>query len=272
MTERVRIWRPAGGDRLLAMHGITTGYAIEPDGTYVFGLVVRGAFRATRGRARHDVRAGDVVAWDPWTPHRGRASDGAPWEARLVMIELPDLVAALAEPHAASADIEPPRPVVHDPGLAARFAALHREMERPSWALERELALAAWLRDVIGTAERDLPDRRRAARADPALRRACEYLGDNLDRNVTLEELAAASGVSRFRVARLFRAGLGLPPHRFQLAHRLRLARRLLERGADPSEAAAHTGFFDQSHLHRHFVRTIGMTPARYAAAFGSRR
>ena len=268
----MRIWRPAGGPRLLAMHGTTTGYAIDPDGTYVLGLVLRGGFRATRGREHHDVRAGDVVAWDPWQAHRGTAIDGAAWEARLLMIELPDLAAIVADPGAAFTDVELRRPVVHDPGLAARFAALHRMLGRPAWALERELALTEWLRDLTGTAAPDRPDRRRPARADPALRRACAFLADNLDRNVTLDELAAAAGVSRFRVARLFRAGIGLPPHRFQLAQRLRLARRLLERGTDPSETAARTGFFDQSHLHRHFVRTMGTTPGRYAAAFATRR
>jgi AraC-like DNA-binding protein len=270
MSERVRIWRPAGGGRLLAMHGITTGYAIDPVGTYVLGLVVRGGFRAARGRERHDVRAGDVVAWDPWQAHRGNAIDGAAWEARLLMIELPDMAATLADP--AFSDLELRRPVVRDPGLAWRFAALHRTLEPPAWTLEWELALTEWLRDLGGAPAPDRGDGRRSARSDPALRRACAFLGDNLDRNVTVDELAAAAGVSRFRVARLFRAGIGLPPHRFQLAHRLRLARRMLERGTDPSETAARTGFFDQSHLHRHFVRTIGTTPGRYAAAFARGR
>lgn len=268
----MRIWRPAGARRLLAMHGVTTSYAVDPVGTCVLGVVLRGGFRAARGRARHDVRAGDVVAWNGWQAHRGTAIGGAPWEARLLMIEPPDIAAIVADPEAAVTDVEPRRPVVCDAGLAARFAALHRALERPAWALERELALAEWLRDLAGSPAPDRPARRRAARADPALRRACAFLGDNLDRNVTLAELATAAGASRFRLCRLFRAGVGLPPHRFQLAHRLQLARRLLEHGAGPSEAAARTGFFDQSHLHRHFVSAIGTTPGRYAAAFTAGR
>jgi len=83
-------------------------------------------------------------------------------------------------------------------------------------------------------------------------------------------ELAAAARVSRHRLTRLFRAAYGLPPHRFVLAQRIRAARRLLERGTAPAEVAAQTGFFDQSHLHRHFTRTLGMTPAAYAAALRS--
>jgi len=59
-----------------------------------------------------------------------------------------------------------------------------------------------------------------------------------------------------------------MPPHRFQIAQRVKLARRMLERGAGVSEVAARTGFFDQSHLHRHFRRSLGTTPREYARRF----
>lgn len=129
--------------------------------------------------------------------------------------------------------------------------------------MEREALLADWLRDVSDSTP-GLDDRRRAARRDPALRRACELLGDELAGNVTLDELARAAGVSR-RLSRLFRTAYGMPAHRFQLAHRIRVARRMLERGVAVAEVAQATGLFDQSHLHRHFRRTLGITPARYA-------
>lgn len=66
------------------------------------------------------------------------------------------------------------------------------------------------------------------------------------------------------RIVHLFRAGLSLPPHKYQLAQRLKLARRLLERGCGIAETAARTGFFDQSHFHRHFRRGFGLSPRAY--------
>jgi AraC-like DNA-binding protein len=62
----------------------------------------------------------------------------------------------------------------------------------------------------------------------------------------------------------------GMSPHRFQLAHRVRCARSLLEAGVPISEVAQRAGFADQSHFHRHFRRTLGMTPARYVRALRS--
>ena len=99
---------------------------------------------------------------------------------------------------------------------------------------------------------------------------ACDYLGDRPDRNVSLDELATAAGIGRFRLVRLLRQRTGLPPHALQLAHRIRIARRLLEAGETIAEAAATTGFADQSHLHRHFQRSLGMTPAEHQRRFNA--
>ena len=82
-----------------------------------------------------------------------------------------------------------------------------------------------------------------------------------------LAELAAVAGLSRFELARTFRAQVGLPPHAFQLDLRVRRARALLAGGEPPAAVAAACGFADQSHLHRVFKRAVGVTPGRYAAS-----
>jgi AraC-like DNA-binding protein len=262
--DSVRVWRAEVGGGCVCMSGTTSGYAVDPVGEYVVGVIVAGAMRVRRGRERIVFGPRDVCTWDPSAAHRGAPHGCLRWEARLVILDSPVLERILWGPEPLSADLRFSSPLVRDERLAQRFAELHRTLETPSWALEREGLLADWLRDV-GDGTPSLDGRRRAARRDPALRRACEMLGDEVAGNVTLDELALAAGVSRHRLSRLFRTAYGMPPHRFQLAHRLRVARRMLERGVDVAEVAQATGFFDQSHLHRHFRRTLGMTPARYA-------
>jgi AraC-like DNA-binding protein len=260
----VRVWRADVGGGCVCMSGMTAGYAVDPVGEYVVGIVVAGAMQVRRGRERIVFGPRDVCTWDPSAAHSGTPYGCRRWEARLVVLETPVLERILGGPEPLATDLQLPSPLVRDERLAQRFVELHRTLAMPSWALERETLLADWLRDVSdGAPEPD--DRRRAARRDPALRRACELLHDELAGNVTLDELARTAGVSRHRLSRLFRTAYGMPPHRFQLAHRIRLARRMLERGVDVAEVAQATGFFDQSHLHRHFRRTLGMTPARYA-------
>jgi AraC-like DNA-binding protein len=48
---------------------------------------------------------------------------------------------------------------------------------------------------------------------------------------------------------------------------RVRQARRLLDRGVPPAQAAAEAGFADQAHLTRHFKRTMGVPPGAYQRA-----
>jgi len=260
----VRVWRPDVTGGCACMSGTTTGYAVDPVGEYIVGVVVAGAMQVRRGRERIVFGPGDVCTWDPSAAHRGTPYRCLSWEARLVVLESPVLEQILSGPEPLAADLRFPSALVRDARLAQRFVELHRALGTPSWTLEREQLLSDWLRDVSDGAP-GLDDRRRNARRDPALRRACELLGDELARNVTLDELARAAGVSRHRLSRLFRTAYGVPPHRFQLARRIRVARQMLERGDGVAQVAQATGFFDQSHLHRHFRRTLGMTPARYA-------
>lgn len=260
------MWRPAGHERLLLMAGRTDTYAVEPSGEHVIGVIARGAMRLERGGRRHTVRTGDVVVCDASQPHRGIPVEGPEWACRLMVVEAPGLAALL---HDGEEPIAPPQlgdPVIRDRRIAAGFTRVHRALEGPAEALRADTLLAEWLAALGPGPARPL------LRDEPALRRACEYLHDHLAANPTLDELAAAAGVGRFRLVRLFRAGVGLPPHRYQLAERIRLARRLLERGVAISRVATATGFADQSHLHRHFRRSLGMTPGQYAARAAQER
>ena len=265
--EAVRTWRAEVGGGAICMHGTTSAYEVDPAGEYIVGMVLAGGMEVRRDGEVHRFGPGDVCAWDPTARHSGRPWRSAGWEARLIVLELPGLQDVLRDPEVAGGDVAFASPRVRDQRLARGFVELHAALEAPAWRLERDTLLQEWLCALAGGAPVAAS---RAARRDPALRRACELLSEDLARNLALADVAAAAGVSRHRLTRLFRAAFGLPPHRFALAQRVRAARRLLERGVTPGEAAAQTGFFDQSHLHRHFTRTLGMTPGAYAAAMRS--
>jgi AraC-like DNA-binding protein len=244
------------------MHGTTTSYEADPHGQYFIGRIGGAGFVARRGARRWAAPPGALLAWDP--SHRHSGSAARPWHARLPVLELPSVRAILDDPEHLPRDLELGEPLVADRGLAHRFDALFDALLRPGSRLEADTRLAEWLADLAGRAP--AVPRRRAARRDPAFRVACAYLGDNLARNVSLDELAGAAGVSRFRLVRLFDAAIGLPPHRFLLAQRINAVRALLERGTPIGRAALLCGFADQSHLHRHFRRAWGITPGEYLA------
>jgi AraC-like DNA-binding protein len=88
------------------------------------------------------------------------------------------------------------------------------------------------------------------------------YLAD-----ISADDLATATGRSRFAVHRAFQSVYGLAPGAYQRQLRLRAARRLIAAGQPIGAAAADAGFSDQSHLNRWFVRCYGITPAGYQRA-----
>jgi AraC-like DNA-binding protein len=252
------------------MAGRTGRYAMHPRGEYVFGVVRDRPMLVTRGRERRFVPPDRLVAWDPSQAHAGRGVDGRPWASRLVVVEAPALSDLLDDAETDPlADVVFPEPVVADPDLVRGFVALHAAFERPTTRLERDARTAEWLRAIVDRHAAVRPRRPPLRpRDDRALRLACDYLGDHPTSNIGLDELAAVAGIGKFRLVRLFRERTGLPPHALQLADRLRRARRLLESGEPVTAVAAATGFADQSHLHRHFRRALGVAPGEYQRRF----
>ena len=100
------------------------------------------------------------------------------------------------------------------------------------------------------------------------LRRVTEYIQQNLDKDLTLAELAAVVYMSPYHVARLFKASTGVPPHRFVVRQRIARARGVL---ATPDlsimQVARMVGFRTPSHFTRVFGRVLGITPGAYRTA-----
>ena len=271
-TEQVRMWRSPDEDRVLLMAGQTTQYAIEPRGEYVFGIVTHQLMRSRRGRERRLIQPGQLVAWDPTGAHAGTAVDRQPWTAQLMVVEVADLAALTCDDETGLLlNACFPDPVIADPELAAGFLRLHAALQTPTTRLERDERLVQWLRALIRHAPAvRAPRRPLNDRDDKALRAAYDYIAEQPERNISLEELANAAGIGKFRLIRLFRERTGLPPHALQVAHRIRAARRLLEAGHSIAQTAAATGFADQSHLHRHLQQSLGVTPAEYQRRFSA--
>jgi AraC family transcriptional regulator len=95
-----------------------------------------------------------------------------------------------------------------------------------------------------------------------ALKRAIDYIGDNLEKDLTLAELAGTAHMSPYHFSRLFKESTGLTPHQYVIKRRVQRAIELLSSTALPiAEIAFLCGFAHQSHLNRHFKRLLGVNP-----------
>ncbi|QJI29432.1 AraC family transcriptional regulator [Pseudomonas sp. ADAK18] len=99
-----------------------------------------------------------------------------------------------------------------------------------------------------------------------AASRAREYIDDNLDRPITLDDLAECAERDRWSLSNDFRLFYGTSPHRYLTLRRLDRVKQLVQAGRSLSEAAVEAGFFDQSHMSRHFKKNFGLSPSRWCS------
>jgi AraC-like DNA-binding protein len=149
--------------------------------------------------------------------------------------------------------------------IVAAIAPALADLDGPIEELQRDQVIAS-LADALVAADPSLPPKRLSARDWVAVDRAREMLDGNLTDGVTSAELEAATGQTRYSLARHFRACLGTSPYRYLVMRRLDRARVLIQKGDSLAHAAAASGFADQSHMTRHFHRGYGLSPGRWIA------
>lgn len=96
-------------------------------------------------------------------------------------------------------------------------------------------------------------------------RRVVRYVDENLDRSLSLRELADAVGLSARHFSRAFKLSLGEPPGAFVLRRRVERAQLAMLHGEEPlAQIALACGFADQTHMTRAFRRMVGQAPGKW--------
>lgn len=82
---------------------------------------------------------------------------------------------------------------------------------------------------------------------------------------MSLRELSSLVQISPHYFSQLFKQTTGTTPHQYVIRCRIERAKYLMQQNKLPlAEIATQVGFTDQSHLHRHFKRLVGVTPKTY--------
>lgn len=267
--EAARFWRvPEGDTEVLLARFRRHRFAPHTHARYVFGVITRGVEAFQSGGEQHYATVGSLALVHPGAVHDGHAAVAEGWAYRMLYLD-PALMLRVAEgvghrpsdglPHFAAT-------VLQDPALAAQCAALFPALAEAD-GLAREVPLLSLLAALVQRhghrpARQIAPIRAGGA----ALQRAADRLRDDPATPVTLDVLAAETGLGPFQLIRAFRAAYGLPPHAFQKLARLHRAEAGLRRGEPIAAVAVDCGFADQAHLTRAFKRFRGITPGQFRA------
>ena len=97
------------------------------------------------------------------------------------------------------------------------------------------------------------------------VQRAFDYVEENLEKPVSLADMAASARLSPMHFAAQFRRATGLSPYQFVIRRRIERAQELLRRPALPlAEIALATGFSSQTHFTTCFRQVTGHTPGSW--------
>jgi AraC-like DNA-binding protein len=237
------------------------GYTRHRHDSYAIGVTDFGVQTFDyRGRVERRLR-GEVVVLHPDELHDGRAGDERGFGYHLVYVE-PGRIA-----EAVRALTGRPTPLPFVPSHVTHNSLL-ADAVRFAFAASDEPLAADALVDVIarGLLQGSAQPVEAARHVDQAaLARARSYLDDQPG-VVRSSDLEAVSGLSRYELARQFRALYGTSPYRYSVLRRLDRARHALVRHVSLAHVAAECGFADQAHFTRTFKAAFGMPPGRYAA------
>jgi AraC-like DNA-binding protein len=254
--------KPAEGVELLSAWFAGAAYQKHRHATYAIGVTDVGVQVFDYRGAVHTSTPGQVVVLYPDEPHDGRAGTDAGFGYRIVYVEPFLLMDALRSLRGKPGPLPFVRePVSTDPRLSRAIdAAFHAHLD--------SLAVDGLVADLAhALAEKAHGAGAVSRRVDVrAVDRARQFLDAERTRAVHSRELEAITGLTRYDLARQFRAVLGTSPYRYLLMRRLELARAQLHRGRALADVALETGFADQAHFTRAFRNAFGLTPGRYRA------
>jgi AraC-like DNA-binding protein len=190
--------------------------------------------------------------------------------------------ASLVMQHAEAMRLTPPKSTVmfnsgslaHDQKLAHVFAEFVAELtaEKPG----QEIVMHALVEQLMVHVLRNYAQPRRteelelsrAGLVDRRIRRSVELMYTQLDQDLTLKALAAASYLSPFHFARLFKKLTGSTPHNYLAGIRAARAQLLLaETELSVTEIGTRVGYLSASHFTKAFRLATGTTPREFRKA-----
>jgi len=244
------------------------GHAYDPHwhDSYLVGVTEQGVQQFNCRRAKHQSTPGKVFLLEPGDIHDGEAPTEDGFTYRMLYLDpqwLKRELSAVFDNAPDNSELSFANTLASDSRLAHATSLAFQTLHHGELKIVRQTALDGLLERLTSHLHwraRYGEDRRLPLVAQ----KAREYLHANAQYDIGLDQLAAVTGVDRFRLTRAFKAAYGMAPHAYLVQLRLATARRMLARGEQPATVAMELGFADQSHLGRWFVRAYGLTPALY--------
>lgn len=249
--------------------GITQPFPVHFHDYYVIGFIESGGRHLTCGNAEHSVGEGDILLFNPHDKHACTQADGGTLDYRAFNIKTETMDTLAKEITGRTFAPKFSKNVVRDAELFSALRALHEMLMRESTEFEKDELLLFAVEQLIQ--EYGEPFDSAVSEHNAEIEKACAYMQQHFSERISLGELCDVAALSRATLVRAFAKTQGISPYRYLENIRLGEAKKRLEQGASPAEAAFSTGFSDQAHFTNFFKDYIGLTPKQYRDIFAAK-
>lgn len=156
--------------------------------------------------------------------------------------------------------------VIQDEELNAYLRPLNQSIVEACGGFEKEELLYFFLELLFQRYSDSFENHSIVCREE--IERACAYIDHHYSEPISLEQLCLYIRMSKSTLLRNFTRTKGITPYRYLEMVRINQAKKLLEQGVSPLDAALMTGFSDQSHFTNYFNLFIGISPGVYRNIF----
>ena len=247
-------------------------YQTHTHDEYSFGAIDAGLAVYRHGEHSVALKSGMTVMMEPGLAHSCNPDAQQPWSYRMLFVDA-QWVHRSFLPFDAGQHTHRLKLSQHSSDAPAVYKALSRMADAlvgGTDALELDELLLTFIAQhalVPRTTTAPQP-----AADGQALHAVHALICTHVQSNLSLEQLAQASGWSGYQLIRKFKQAFGQTPHAFQIDQRLNLAKKLLKQGAGLADVAHQLGFADQAHFQRHFKKRHATTPGNYLGSGVSQR
>ncbi len=233
---------------------------------YVIGYMESGERSLSCKNKEYTLHAGNVIIFNPGDNHACVQSDEGTLDYRGInisketMLDLAGEITGKRELPGFSEN------VLNDEDVICCLRPLHDTIMKRIHDFEKEEQLLFLISLLIKRYSQPFDECVQACREE--LEKACRFMEKHFAEHISLDMICRHIGLSKSALLKAFTKEKGVTPYNYLENIRIGNARKLLEAGVPPVEAALKTGFSDQSHFTNYFNRFTGLTPGVYREIF----
>ena len=237
---------------------------------YVIGFIEEGERCLSCRNREYTIKKGDIILFNPGDNHACVQSDDGTLDYRGINISK-EAMLNLAEEVTGKRSLPGfSENVIHSEEAACYLRTLHDLVMKEACEFGKEENLLLLLSVLIQ--KYGQPFENCTVECPDEIEKACLFMEQHYAKRIYLDQICRCAGLSKSTLLRAFTRTKGVTPYSYLENIRIGKARKLLEQGALPVEAALQTGFSDQSHFTNYFSSYIGLTPGVYREIFFEKR